>query len=107
MGHSPACRDVETASDSATLEQALEQLKKSKRKLLPVVNSQGHLVGTTYLLHTLSASGNCQEGRERCMQAEEQHNFSPHARGWHLDARSWLMFTGGFPVVLNLAAGRP
>ena len=38
------CRDVETALESASLEHVLEQLKKSKRKLLPVVDSQGILV---------------------------------------------------------------
>lgn len=68
MRHLPACRDLETASASATLEQALEQLKKSKRKLLPVVDSQGHLVGMTPLLHTLSASEKCQEGSGACKQ---------------------------------------
>ena len=38
------CRDVETAPESASLEHVLEQLKKSKRNLLPIVDSQGHLV---------------------------------------------------------------
>ena len=38
------CRDVETAPESASLEHVLEQLKKSKRKLLPVVDLQGNLV---------------------------------------------------------------
>ena len=37
-------RDVETALQSASLEHVLEQLKKSKRKLLPVVDLQGNLV---------------------------------------------------------------
>ncbi|CAK0778918.1 hypothetical protein CVIRNUC_004666 [Coccomyxa viridis] len=37
-------RDVETAPESASLEHVLEQLKKSKRNLLPIVDSQGHLV---------------------------------------------------------------
>ena len=38
------CRDVETAPESASLEDVLEHLKKSKRKLLPIVDSQGNLV---------------------------------------------------------------
>ena len=75
MRYLPACRDLETASDSATLEQALEQLKKSKRKLLPVVDSQGHLVGMTPLLNTLNASENVRKGAVHAGRCK--HRFPP------------------------------
>ena len=38
------CRDVETLSDDVSVEKAMEALKSSKRKSLPVVDSNGNLV---------------------------------------------------------------
>ncbi len=39
-----ARRDVEAAAEASSSEQALEQLRRSRRKLLPVVNAAGELV---------------------------------------------------------------
>jgi len=39
-----ACRDVEAAAEACNSEQALQQLRSSRRKLLPVVNAAGELV---------------------------------------------------------------
>jgi CBS-domain-containing membrane protein len=77
MKHLPACRDLETASDSATLEQALEQLKKSKRKLLPVVNSQGHLVGMTSPSYPLSASEKARKGAVHARSCKHRSPLRP------------------------------
>ncbi len=39
-----ARRDVEAAAEASSSEQALQQLRSSRRKLLPVVNAAGELV---------------------------------------------------------------
>ena len=55
------CREVETAPESACLEDVLEQLKKSKRKLLPVADSQGNLVSMGDHPSTCSAHVVCHQ----------------------------------------------
>ena len=48
------CRDLETAEESCSAQAAVQQLQRSKRKSLPVVDARGNLV-CPCCAHTSSA----------------------------------------------------